>query len=188
MKKLLALLLVSNSMIVMADDYYNSDVYQPYNGAGAYMNFNAGLGTMQNAPTGSFAGIINAGYNFNRALALEGGVSFLPSEQYGQFMKYSLFDVAVKGTFPVASRWALYGRLGLATSNSSWNGDSSSPGIYSNGGSAWDYGGLAGLGISLAITRHFDLRLEDSQYIPFAGQAGNFGNVNIADFGFQYNF
>ena len=40
-----------------------------------YINLNTGFATMSNLPTGSWAGALNVGYNFNEALAIEVGRS-----------------------------------------------------------------------------------------------------------------
>ncbi len=182
MKKLLVVLFAGVSTMVLAD------VSEPYNGSGAYINANAGIGTMQNVSNSSFALGVNAGYNFNRGFALEGGWTALPSQQSGQYSSYNIYDVAVKGTIPLSNVFSLYGRLGAATAYSSWSGATCIPQVYQTTGSAWNYGGLAGVGASFVLSKHFDLRLEDYAYIPVAGDNGNFGTANIITGGVQYNF
>lgn len=186
MKKLLSLILFGTASAAMAD--VPANVNQPYNGSGAYINLNSGIANMQNVTNSSFALGGNAGYNFNRAFALEGGLTYLPSQQSGQLATYSIYDVAVKGTIPLSSVFSLYGRLGAAMAYSSWSGATCYPAIYQTSGSAYNYGGLAGIGASFALSKHFDLRLEDYAYMPVSGDAGNFGNVNVLTGGVQYNF
>jgi hypothetical protein len=94
----------------------------------------------------------------------------------------------VKGTIPLSNVFSLYGRLGVATAYSSWSGATCEPAVYQTTGSAWNYGGLAGVGASFALSRHFDLRVEDYAYMPVSGGSGNFGNVNVVTGGVQFNF
>ena len=179
MKKVLALLLSGVSVASIADSI---------TGTGAYINANAGSGWMQNVPNPSFALGLNAGYNFNHAFAVEGGWTTLPSSQYGQYDSYNIYDAAVKGTIPLGSIFSLYGRLGVATAYSSWSGATCTPSVYQNTGNAWNYGGLAGVGASFNLSKHFALRVEDYAYMPVAGEGGNFGNVNVVTGGVQFNF
>ena len=185
-KRLLVVFLATTATVVLAD--VPANVAQPYDGSGAYLNLNAGIGTMQNVTNSSFALGGNAGYNFNRGFAVEGGMTMLPSQQSGQLSTYSLYDAAVKGTIPLSNVFSLYGRLGAAMGYSSWSGATNSPAVYQTTGSAYNYGGLAGVGGSFVLSRHFDLRVEDYAYIPVNGQGGNFGGVNVVTGGVQYNF
>lgn len=91
-------------------------------GNGAYINANAGFGTMQYLPTGSFAATLNAGYAFDRAFAIEGGYAWLPSSQYGASQYNNIFDVAAKGTLPLSKVFSLYGRLGAGVNFQSFSG------------------------------------------------------------------
>ena len=161
MKKVLIALLSTLTLSALADA---NNIYQPYNGSGAYINANSGFATMQNVSNTSPDLSANAGYNFNRAFALEGGLTYLPSLQGGQLATYTIYDVAARGTIPLSNVFSLYGRLGLATAYSSWSGSMCTPAIYQNTGNAWNYGGLAGVGTSFALSKHFDLRLEDYAY------------------------
>lgn len=152
-------------------------VNQPYNGAGAYINLNAGFGTTQHISNNSFVAGASAGYNFNRAFALEGGYTMLPTQQSGQSSAYNIFDAAIRGTLPLSSLFSLYGRLGVAMGYS----------CSACTGSA-NYGGLLGAGASFALSRHLDLRVEDYAFIPLNNPNNGFGNVNIVTGGVQYNF
>ena len=186
MKKLLSLILFVAANAAMAD--VPATVNQPYNGTGAYINLNSGIANMQNVSNSSFALGGSAGYNFTRGFGLEGGLTYLPSQQNGQLSTYSIYDAAVKGTIPLTNVFSLYGRLGVAMGYSSWSGATCNPAIYQNAGNAFNYGGLAGVGASFALSKHFDLRVEDYGYMPVSGGAGNFGNVNVLTGGVQYNF
>lgn len=54
----------------------NADNTQPYDGSTAYININTGIAKLYNMPTGEWIGNMNAGYNFNRGIALEGGYNY----------------------------------------------------------------------------------------------------------------
>ena len=54
-------------------------------------------------------------------------------------------------------------------------------GVNSNYGLA-----LVGLGVSFSFDKHFDLRVEDTAYIPFSNTYT--GSVNAVTGGVQYNF
>ena len=187
MKKFLAFVLAGSASLAFADVSATTTT-QPANGSGAYINLNSGFATMQNVSNSSFALGANAGYSFNRAFALEGGWTVLPSQQSGQLSTYNIYDAAVKGTLPLTQMFSLYGRLGAGLGYSSWSGATCNPAVYQTTGSAYNWGGLAGVGASFALSRHFDLRLEDYAFIPVSGGGGNFGGANVVTGGVQYNF
>ncbi len=185
MKKLLILAALSlTATFVLADEI------QPYDGSAAYINLNAGWATQQFTPTGGFAATLNAGYNFNRAFALEGGYTNIASSEFGATQTNNIFDVAAKGTLALSEAFALYGRLGVGINTMSWGGTSNvgTPSWYCNSNSATNFIGLAGLGGSFALTRHFDLRVEDTLYIPMGGGNATTGQINAVLGGVQYNF
>ncbi len=183
MKKLLLLIALSvTASLAVADGV--TAVTSP-----VYINLNTGFATMSNLPTGSWAGALNAGYNFNEALAVEVGYSILPSSQYGSTtVTQNAFDVAVKGTLPLSEMFSLYGRLGLGLGINNWSGTA----LLGNctlcaSGVSDTYGlGLAGIGASFKLSQHFDLRVEDYALIPF--QNTYTGTANIVTGGVQYNF
>ncbi|WP_158649395.1 hypothetical protein [Aquella oligotrophica] len=47
---------------------------------------------------------------------------------------------------------------------------------------------LSGVGGSFAISNHFDLRVEDTIYVPFGGGNQSAGATNLVLGGVQYNF
>jgi len=159
-------------------------------GSGAYINLNAGFGTMQYLPTGSFATTLNAGYAFDRAFALEGGYAFLPSSQYGASQYNNILDVAAKGTLPLSSIFSLYGRLGAGINSQSFSGTTNigTPYSYCQNNSLTNFVGLVGVGGSFALSNHFDLRVEDTLYVPFGGGNQSAGATNLVLGGVQYNF
>ena len=180
MKKLLLILgVVSFSCFADAD-------IQPY--GGAYINLNSGFASFASLPVGSWTGNINAGYNFNRGFALEGGYNLLAGQQFGVSTTTSIFDLAAKGTIPLSEVFNLYGRAGLGWGINGFSGTPNSSGCalcnsLNNGNFML---GLAGIGASFTLDKHFDLRLEDTGYIPLTSSYT--GMINAVTFGIQYNF
>lgn len=179
MKKLLSFFLVSMSIVAFADDA---------NDSGAYINLNTGWASMQALPTGGWTGNINAGYNFNKAFAVEGGYNVFASTQYSTASAATnIIDVAAKGILPLGDIFSLYGRLGLGLGFDSWSGTAPT-GCPICSASSTSYAlGLAGVGASFALDKHFDLRIEDTMYIPFASTM-NGSTINAITGGVQYNF
>lgn len=179
---LLSLSLVAASGLAFADSV------QPYDGSTAYINLNTGFATMQALPTGSWTANLNAGYNFNRAFALEGGYNLFANSQFGATTTTNIFDVAAKGTIPLSQVFNLYGRLGLGVGMDGWSGTANTANCELCQTNSNTYMlGLAGIGGSFTLDRHFDLRLEDTMYIPFANTF-NGSTINAVTFGVQYNF
>lgn len=155
-----------------------------------YINLNTGVAKLYNLPTGSWVGTINAGYNFNQALAIEVGDSILPSSQFGSTtVTENVFDVAVKGTLTLSRIFSLYGRLGVGLGTNNWSGSApiTDNCILCSHGLSNTYGiGLAGIGASFKLSPHFDLRVEDFALVPFKNTYT--GTVNTVTGGVQYNF
>lgn len=183
MKKLLiALSLVLGSSLVFADATQSSD------GSGTYINLNTGVATMQGLPTGSWTGNLNVGYNFNRAFALEGGYNLFANQQVGATTTTNIFDVAAKGTLPLSDVFSLYGRLGVGLGINGWSGQSSTSNceLCQSNDSTYMLG-LAGIGGSFALDKSFDIRVEDTLYVPFANTFVG-STINAVTVGVQYNF
>ena len=178
LKKLsLALGLASLIGMAVADD-----------NSGAYINLNSGFATSAYLPTGEWIGNLNAGYNFNRYFAVEGGYNIMAGSQFDATASTNIFDAAAKGTLPLFKDFDLYGRAGLG-----WGitGHSGTPNVancvlctQANNGNFML--GLAGAGASYELSKHFELHLEDTMYIPFTSSAT--GAINAVTFGVQYNF
>lgn len=187
MKKLLITLLAGMAVSAYADNATvpaAADTLSP-----VYINLNTGFATLANLPTGSWAGALNVGYNFNHALALEVGYNLLPSSQFGTTtVTENVFDVAVKGTLPLTEMFSLYGRLGVGIGNNNWSGTAPAGNcVLCTSGLSSTYGvGLAGIGASFKLSQHFDLRVEDYALVPF--QNTYTGTANVVTGGVQYNF
>ncbi len=184
MGKLIGLLLCLSPLAL-------ANTIEPYNENGAYINLNSGISTFSNLPTGEWTGNFNAGYNFNRAFAVEGGYNIFTGSQFGATVTTNIFDVAVKGTIPLSSIFNLYGRTGLGLGMNGWSGTvieaPNTNCILCNNGANSTYGlGLVGIGGSFTLSRHFDLRLEDTAYLPFSNTYT--GTINAVTVGGQYNF
>ena len=187
MKKLLLLFLSTTFVLTYADSASATTAAET--ASPAYINVNTGFATLANLPTGSWAGAINAGYNFNHALALEVGYNLLPSSQFGTTtVTENVFDVAVKGTLPLTEMFSLYGRLGVGIGNNNWSGTAPAGNcVLCTSGLSSTYGvGLAGIGASFKLSQHFDLRVEDYALVPF--QNTYTGTANVVTGGVQYNF
>lgn len=154
---------------------------------GAYINFNTGYAAQQFVPGGGFVASVNAGYNFSRIFAVEGGYTGIASGQYQASQYNNVFDVAVKGTLPLTERFSLYGRLGTGVNIMSWNGTAvNAPTWYCGQNNTTNLLGLAGAGASFALNQHFSLQIEDTLYIP-AG-INTTGQINLLLGGMQYKF
>lgn len=187
MKQFLAVFLLSLTGATVADttpDIANSSSLENP----IYLNINTGVAKIYNLPTGSWAGSLNAGYNFNSSFALEGGYNILASSQYGATATSSIFDIAAKGTLPLSEVFSLYGRAGLGYGIDGWSGTASgTPSWLCAGQYNANYAtALVGVGGSFALSKHFDLRIEDYAFIPFSNTMT--GGMNIVTFGTQYNF
>jgi OmpA-OmpF porin, OOP family len=153
-----------------------------------YINVNAGWAYQNAVPSGSAAGTLNAGYNFNPYFAVEGGYALLYGNNYNTASTNNIFDVAAKGTLPLSSIFSLYGRLGAAVDFNSFSGTSTSsaPCSYCNQGASFMW--LAGAGMSFKLSQRFELHLEDTAYIPQGDSGSPMGFTNLVLFGSQYNF
>lgn len=180
MKKIFISILCSLSMTAFADSTNSG-----------YINFNSGFADAANLPTGEIGFNLNAGYNFNRGIALEGGYNIFTGSEYGTTVSTGIFDAAVKGTIPLSNVFSLYGRMGLGYAMSNWSGsivnvDGAQCQICDKSLNS-NYGiGLIGVGGSFALDRHWSLRLEDTAYIPFSNTYN--GTINAVTFGVQYDF
>lgn len=146
------------------------------------------IAKVYNLPTGSWSGSLNAGYNLNQNLALEGGYNLLASSQFGATATSNIFDVAVKGTLPLSETFSLYGRAGIGLGIDGWSGSASgTPSWLCDDQYNSTYGtALLGIGGSFKLSRSFDLRLEDYAFVPFSNTMN--GGINIVSVGAQYNF
>ena len=84
--------------------------------------------------------------------------------------------------------FSLYGRAGIGYGIDGWSGTATgAPSWLCAGQYNSNYAtGLVGLGGSFALSKHFDLRIEDYAFIPFSNTMN--GGINIVTFGTQYNF
>lgn len=130
----------------------------------------------------NIAGSHAAGYGKSSNFGLDAGYDFTPDLgidiSYESLMGYEMtvLGASALGRYPIADRWALLGRLGVAywteSPTGSYNASGEDP--------------LLGIGLSYAIDRAFSVRAE-YQVIP--NLTGNLG-VNLDTFmlGLQYHF
>ena len=193
MKRVLFVLLSVTALSSFADSVNTAEAPQSSPASAglssvAYVNINTGIAKVYNLPTGSWAGSVNAGYNFNQHLALEGGYNLLASSQYGATVTSNIVDVAVKGTLPISETFNLYGRAGLGFGVDGWSGTASgSPSWFCGDDYNANYGtALLGIGGSFKLSKSFDLRVEDYAFVPFSNTMS--GTINTVALGAQYNF
>lgn len=157
--------------------------------ASVYANLNTGIAKVYNFSSGEWMGNLNAGYEFNPYLAVEGGYSLFAGSQLGVTTATSIFDAAVKGTLPFNDVFALYGRAGVGFGMNSWSGSvvNSSNCILCNNSISNNYGlALIAIGGSFNVSKNWSLHLEDSAYIPFVNTTT--GSLMAITGGVQYNF
>ena len=194
MKRLLFVLLSITALSAVADgsvstaDNPQSNVGITNSSSVAYINVNTGIAKIYNLPTGSWSGSLNAGYNLNQNIALEGGYNLLASSQFGATVTSNIFDVAVKGTLPLSEAFSVYGRAGLGFGVDGWSGSASgTPSWLCDDQYNSTYGtALLGIGGSFKLSRSVDLRLEDYAFVPFSNTMS--GTINTVALGAQYNF
>ena len=114
----------------------------------------------------------------------------MTSSQFGATAYDNFVDVAVKGTLPLSNVFSLFGRLGVGINYTNFNGTATGAGssCLCSSQSTNNFAGLAGIGGSFALSRHFDLRLEDFMILPVGGGNANYGNINVVSGGVQFNF
>lgn len=158
--------------------------------SGAYINLNTGVATQQFSSSAGIPATINAGYRFNPYLAVEGGYSFIYSNQYGANFYNNIADVAVKGTLPLSSIFALYGRLGGGANMFSWNGtlNECAATWYCANKNSTNFVAMGSVGASFKLSKHFDLRVEDTLFVPIGGGNLQTGQINLVLGGVQFNF
>lgn len=152
-----------------------------------YVNLNAGVGSGLTVPelgflpdVGAGAISINAGYNFNKYFALEGGITSYSGGLFSVGTSARYFDIAAKGSLPFGDIFALYGRAGLAYQNITEN-------VFSDDSYANNLTVMVGIGTAFKLTKTFEIHLEDT-YFPQISQPINYSNVNILSLGLQVNF
>ncbi len=132
---------------------------------------------------------LNLGYQFNRYLAVEGGVSTLGkhsvsgsisspvSDGLSGDVKTRLFDVAAVGTLPLDNGFSLFGKAGVAYSELKLDASASSGSIAINDRTERRYSPLLGVGAAYAITQNVDATLEFDR-IDRLGTAGSTGRFD----------
>lgn len=211
MKKLLFTLVVTLNINCYAEPLYTYEM--PSNRSGAYVNLNLGL---LNSPNGgnytfqdngynlssytddSLLYNLNAGYQFNRYFALEGGASFsqiaysgitacdgIPCGMAAPTGNYTAFDIAAKGFVPLLDALTLYGKLGYSINMYGFSTPDLSETIIGNGA-------LLGLGLQLDAFKNWTISIEDNYTFLFAINNNNLNvpiqNPNVIMGGIGYKF
>ncbi|OGT33968.1 MAG: hypothetical protein A3C44_07915 [Gammaproteobacteria bacterium RIFCSPHIGHO2_02_FULL_39_13] len=143
------------------------------NPAGIYVAGDLGYGTVNavnsdypvqptSIKTGGFAWDANAGYQFNRYLAIEAGyISFGQAKaNYGTTGTLTSalagFDADVKGILPISNQFDLFAKAGAVDMHESLSGE---PQANKANGSAWTP--MFGLGTSYNVNHNVALNLQD---------------------------
>lgn len=146
-------------------------------------------------PEGQFyalAGGLNAGYQFNRYVAVEAGVQGLyehDSFNFGDGFKGSDTDeiifpsVAVKGILPVGSRVDFYGKAGAAVGILHISGKAEF-GNFGNGTASdtgYQFAPFAGVGMGVYMTHHLEFTVDQTMYYLTQSKAGyGFSGIGLA--------
>lgn len=127
-------------------------VFADIESSGAYINPVIGYAyrsndTLRN-PTNnnSYSLGIFAGYSFDKYLAVDGNVTFLPNTSYREYNNYFLSAIAVRGSIWFSDFFSPYIRLGGGLLSNASNDLQTSSGVF------FGIGGLFKLSNSMAIT------------------------------------
>lgn len=121
---------------------------------------------------------LNAGYQFNRNFAIEGGYLGLSDEDYIDYLgdsatnSVSGWDIKAVGILPLSYQFSLLGKLGIADIRSSTNTYTSSPYFTYTYGTSSKSGLTYGLGAKFDFTRAVSLRFDWDSYDS---------NINVGD-------
>lgn len=193
MRKLLTLMLATASVAVFAAND---------TGSGAYISLNTGLVTTQQF-YGSNAGVaLEAGYAFNKYLAVEGDYAYLGGENAtGSFSGISVSDTGttsfltanVRGTLPLTNMFSLYGKLGAGLNYATISSSASAGGIsVSQSYSSTNAAGLIAVGAEFNLTQRWGLKVEDVYYLTRSDATSTssfgFGNSNFFNIGAEFRF
>lgn len=122
--------------------------------ASPYIDANVGANTTDN----SMAYSADAGYTFNKYVALEGGITGSGSSNATKSNFY-MFDGAGKLMLPLGSNISIFGKLGVGDCNSCGSNANSNVGVF------------VGAGLEFAINRNWAIQFQD---YTVTGDAPNF--------------
>ena len=179
MKKLLITILCATSMTAFAATE-----------EGAYAGGNLGFGNVDSLKNLDLGINLNAGYQFNQYLALEGDYTYFSSADTWQSTPAATqtgnamyFIGAIKGTLPLTNRFSVYGKAGIGFAYSSL---SATPNFANGSTSAMSPASLLGAGLKYDITPKLAVNVEDMNYINTV--QNGLGNANLIGIGASYNF
>lgn len=194
MKKILLLLLSASAISATAEDngYYVGANFGVANvqGNGSYSR-----DVFTGANSNAFGLGVNAGYSFDKNLALEANYLMLPGYSYSYLGKItsvwseSFLLATVKGTLPLSNNINLFGKFGAGLNFSDQKLKSDDVADYHSSGT--NFAEMLGFGVSYNITKQVTLKLEDDYLMsPQKDDSHSLGmgNANYVNFGVEYKY
>lgn len=174
MRKILALLLTTSSVMAIADGLNSTNLYI---GAGAGAAWND-----VQSPAATFR--LDGGYNWTDNWAVELGDTLITQSGGGNNQSMSYYDLSIKGTIATSQVLSLFAQIGGAY------GDPGAIGTYQPAGTnisalqgGWNF--LTAAGLQFSLTRQVSLNLTDYYYY---GAPTPQGNTDVLLGGVKYNF
>lgn len=202
MKKILALLLATSSVVAFADDMStpaanasltpaaSSPAANAYSSEGAssitnnlYVGLGAGAAWNNAAyPAASFRA--DMGYNYTDNWAVEVGTLGVTQSGSGLNQSMQFYDLSVKGTLPLGDMIALFAQVGGAYASPGSIGSPTASGLTVGQLQAgWDF--FSAAGVQVNVTKQVSLNLTDYFYY---GAPNPQGNTDVVLAGIKYNF
>ncbi len=177
------------STVSMAGGPARADVNYNSNPAGFYVGGNIGYGETDldssikdDLDTSSFVWGADVGYQFNRYFALEGGYIQLPRVKVKGIdvkMTPSVVYLAVKGIYPVSSKFDIFGKIGAGRTNERIHVAGESFDVDNH-----ELVPLMGVGADINVTPHFAITTQALATFETSG----FPTTYIGTVGLAYKF
>ena len=172
-------------------DLHKSDIDSELTGAGA-------TGLQSSIDRTDTAYKLQAGYQFNKNFALEGGYFNLGKAAYSASYTGGAANASVKadgsnlsavGSLPISDAFSVFGKLGAAYSTVKADVTATGPGGTA-AGSAKDskWGAVYGLGLNYNLTKQVALRAEYEIYDKVGGDNTGKSKVDVLSVGVAYKF
>jgi OOP family OmpA-OmpF porin len=181
--------------------YAGLDIGRSRNGFGASdidgALANQGVGGSSSVDDSGTAFGVNGGYRFNRNFAVEGALSRLGSFDYssstgadtvsGRFTANAL-SVAGVGIYPLTPAWSLYGKAGLALTDSQLEASSASGATALDNRSHTGTGLLFGAGVTYDFDRAYFAKAGWDHYAKVGDASTGSGSIDTYDLGVGLRF
>lgn len=178
MKKIICVAVMAFSAGIVSDAMAQSSVGNTAVG-NTYVTGNIGQSNLRNTGINDHidtAGGVGLGWKFNQNVAAE--ISYTNMGKFsGDFAdaKAEAYQASLIGSYDVAPKWSVYGRLGVARTSLD----------VSDTGTTRKTTGLYGIGTQYQINPQLAATLEYNQYHSFAGSEDK---LNTATVGLKYSF